>query len=117
VVRARRGISKLGCLFTVLLLVAAGYFGLRAAESYFRYLKFKDAMSQEVRFRGELSDESIKQRLRSVADSLGLPPEAGNVKVTRNLRVVTVESEYDETIELPGYRREVRYSPRVSSTF
>jgi hypothetical protein len=117
VVKGRAGISKLGCLFTLLLVVAAGYFGLRAAESYFRYLKFKDAMSQEVRFRGELSDESIKERLRSVADSLGLPPEAGNVKVTRKLRVITVESAYDETIDLPGYRRDVRYAPRVSSTF
>ena len=73
---ARRGISKLGCLFSLLLVTAVVYFGLNVGEVYFRYLKFKDAMSQEVRFRGDLSDESIVSRLRSVADSLGLPEEA-----------------------------------------
>lgn len=116
-VRSPAGISKLGCLFLLLIVVTAGYFGLHAAEPYFRYLKFKDAIGLEIRFRGELTDESITQRLRAVADSLGLPPEAGNLKLTRDKGLLTIESEYDETIELPGYRRELHFSPRGSGVY
>lgn len=116
-VRPRTGVTKLGCLFTLLILTAIVYFGLNAGEVYVRYLKYKDAMSQEIRFRGDLSDESIKGRLRAVADSLGLPPEAGRVTVTRERRIVTIQAEYVEEIELPGYRREIVFRPRAAGVY
>jgi hypothetical protein len=112
-----RGISKLGCLLSLLVIVTVVYFGLSAGEVYFRYLKFKDAMAQEVRFRGDLSDESIKARLRSVADSLGLPEEAGNITVTRDKRVVHLRSRYYDVIELPGFHREILFEPRADGVF
>lgn len=116
-VRARAGITKLGCLVSLLIVAAIVYFGLNVGEVYFRYLKYKDAMAQEVRFRGDLSDESIKGRLRNVADSLGLPPEAGNVRLTRERRVLTIEASYYEIIELPGYQREIRFQPRAAGVY
>ena len=114
---ARRGISKLGCFFSLLLITAVVYFGLNVGEVYFRYLKFKDAMSQEVRFRGDLSDESIVSRLRNVADSLGLPEEAGNITLTRENRVLHVRSRYSELIELPGFHREITFEPRADGVY
>lgn len=116
-VSERRGISKLGCLFSLLLIAAIVYFGLQAAEPYFRYMKFKDAMAQEVRFRGDLSDESIVARLRNVADSLGLPPEAGNIVLTRDKRVLHLKSSYYEIIELPGFHREMLFQPRADGVY
>jgi hypothetical protein len=113
----RRGISKLGCLFVLLLITAIVYFGLNAGEVYFRYLKFKDAMAQEVRFRGDLADESILARLRNVADSLGLPEEAGDITLTRNNRVLHLRSRYYEIIELPGFRREILFEPRADGVY
>jgi hypothetical protein len=94
-----------------------GYVGLKAGDVYFRYLKFKDAMSQEVRFRGDLSDESIKARLRTVADSLGLPAEAGQITLTRDKRVLHIRARYSEVIELPGFRREIVFEPRADGVF
>ena len=38
-VRSRPGSSSLGCLFALLLLSAAGYFGVNVGEVYFRYFK------------------------------------------------------------------------------
>lgn len=116
-VRARRGIGKLGCLVSLLLIVTVVYFGLNVGEVYFRYLKFKDAMAQEVRFRGDLSDESIIARLRNVADSLGLPEEAGNITLTRDKRVLHLKSRYYEIIELPGFQREILFEPRADGVY
>jgi hypothetical protein len=93
------------------------YVGNKFGDAYFRYLKFKDVMAQEVRFRGELSDESIIARLRSAADSLGLPAEAGQIVLTRDKRVLHVHSRYSETIELPGYRRAIVFEPRADGAF
>lgn len=116
-VTTRTGITKFGCLVSLLLIVTVVYFGLNAGEVYFRYLKFKDAMGQEVRFRGDLSDESIKARLRSVADSLGLPEQAGNITVTRDKRVLRLQSSYYETIELPGFHRDILFEPRAAGVY
>ena len=116
-VSRRRGISKVGCLLSLLVVVIVAYFGLSVGEVYFRYLKFKDAMAQEVRFRGDLSDESIKARLRAVADSLGLPEEAGNITLTRDKRVLHLKSRYYEIIELPGYQREILFEPRADGVY
>ena len=116
-VRARKGISKLGCLFVLLLMTAVVYFGLNVGEVYFRYMKFKDAMGQEVRFRGDLSDESIKARLRAIADSLGLPEEAGNITLTRENRVLHLKSRYYELIELPGFHKEILFEPRADGVY
>ncbi|MDB4884368.1 MAG: hypothetical protein JWL95_3134, partial [Gemmatimonadetes bacterium] len=45
-VRARSGSSSLGCLFVLLLLSAAVYFGITAGEVYFRFYQYQDAMRQ-----------------------------------------------------------------------
>ena len=98
-------------------MTAVVYFGLNVGEVYFRYMKFKDAMGQEVRFRGDLSDESIKARLRTIADSLGLPDEAGNITLTRENRVLHLKSRYYEIIELPGFHKEILFEPRADGVY
>lgn len=117
IARARPAITKAGCLFMLLILSAVMYVGVTVGEVYMRYLKYKDAMAQEIRFRGELADESIKARLRVVADSLGLPPEAGKVTLTRDRRILTITSSYDETIALPGFTREIHFQPRAAGVY
>ena len=113
----RRGVSRMGCLVYLLIVSAIMYFGVQAGEVYWRYLQYKDAMDQEVRFRGFLPDSRIKTNLLNVADSLGLPEDAGVVSITRKDGRITVEAHYEETIELPWFRREVHFEPRASSTY
>jgi hypothetical protein len=117
VVRPRAGITKAGCLFIALIIGAVGYVGITFGQVYFRYMKFKDAMGQEVRFRGDLADESIKARLQSVADSLGLPEEAGELTLKRERRVLTIESRYTEIVAFPGFRREIQFAPRAAGVY
>lgn len=104
----------MGCLFSLLVAVAIAYFGMNVGEVYLRYYRFRDAMSQEVRFARQLSDDQIRSHLRAVADSLGLPEEAGAVRVRRSANRITVSSEYFETVELPLFVRNVRFAPSFS---
>lgn len=109
----RLGATKPGCLLTLLLLSAAIYFGANASEKYWRYLQFKDAMTAEALFRGAQPNAQIIARLRNVADSLGLPADAGLIIIRRQGRQITIESHYEETLELPGFTREWHFEPRA----
>lgn len=116
-VKRRTGATKLGCLLYLLVVAGLLYFGIPAGETHFRYLEYKDAMKQELRFRSNLSSGKIKAHLRLVADSLGLPPEAGDVTVKRDGNRVTVEAEYDEPIRILWYKKVVHYTPRAADTY
>lgn len=114
---ARRGVTRFGCLVYLLIVAAILYFGVQAGEVYWRYLEYKDAMAQEVRFRSWMSNDRIKQNLANIADSLGLPEDAGVVTVTRKDGRVTVEAHYEEFIELPWYRKEVHFEPKATGGY
>ena len=112
-----RGASTLGCLFSLLIVVAVIYFGVGVGAPYFRYYQFRDAMRQEVRFAAHNSDQAILRHLRRKADSLGLPDAAGEVTLQRYGRHIEIESEYYEHIELPLFVREVRFNPHAEGIF
>ena len=114
-VTARGGWTKLGCLVTALLLVAALYVGFNLGEPYWRYYQYSDAMRQTARFGSQLSDPEIAVRLRYKADSLGLPPDAGRVSIIRTPRRITLSTQYFEVVELPFYRRVLTFRPRVEA--
>ncbi|MBA3672629.1 MAG: hypothetical protein H0W68_11510 [Gemmatimonadaceae bacterium] len=114
---ARRGSSSLGCLFTLLLIAAVGYFGVNAGEHYFRFYQYQDSMRQEVRFAAHNSDAVILRHLVQRADSLGLPEAAGDVALQREGRHIEIQSEYYVHIELPGIVREVHFSPHAEGIF
>ena len=114
-VRARGGRSTLGCLFTLLVLVAVFYFAVNLAEPYWRYYQYKDAMSQEARFADQVTNEEITRRLHIRADSLGLPAEAYRLRFNRTAKSISIWTEYEEVVELPGYTRHFVFKPRVEA--
>ena len=114
-VKARAGRSMLGCLFTLLIVVAAVYFTFNLAEPYWRYYQYKDAMSQEARFASGVTNEEITSRLHLKADSLGLPPAAYKLRFNRTATSISISSEYEEVVELPGYTRHFVFRPRVEA--
>ena len=116
-VSARRGLSRLGCLLTLVVLAAIGYFAVNVGEVYFRYYRYRDAMSQEARFGARRSDDLIRTRLQAVADSLELPETAGNVQIRRSRNHIEIWAEYYDHIELPGFVREIYFNPTAQRTF
>ena len=104
---ARRGATRFGCLFTLLILVIGIYFAIDFGQAYFRGYQFKDAMGSEARFATTLTDEQITRRLAALADSLQLPPGAELITIIRSPRTITISSDYDEVIKLPMNKERV----------
>ena len=116
-VTRRVGATKVGCLINVLIFAAVLYFGIPAGETYFRYLEYKDAMKQTLRFRSQLPNDKIRAQLKMMADSLGLPEEAGDVDVHRDGNTITVEAAYDEVVQLPFFKKTLHFEPRASDVY
>lgn len=116
-VTARRGTSRLGCLVTLLFVAAVAYFGFNVGEVYLRFYRLKDAMVQEARFARTRDDNTIRLRLASVADSLGLPDEAGRVVIRREASRIILSTDYTEHVELPLFVRAFRFQPQIVRPF
>jgi hypothetical protein len=117
VVSARAGRSTLGCLVTLLILSAAGYFAVNVGEVYLRYYRYRDGFQQQARFANQRTDERIRVHLRALADSLGLPDEARLITVRRTPRRIVIRARYTEVVEMPGYVREFHFEPLGEARF
>ena len=115
--KRRTGRTNFGCLFSILLLVTAVYFGVNVGEPYFRYYRFLDGMKQEARFSARFTDEQIHVRLAALADSLGLPEAAGRVRVRREPSHISLSSSYYERVEMPLIVRDILFSPQAEWTY
>jgi len=115
----RRGQSRLGCLVALLLVTAALYFGINIGEPYWKYYRYQDAMQQEARFAHMRTDQAIGRRLASVAEALGLPDAARDVRIRRDeaMRRIQIAAEYSERVELPGFVRIIHLTPRAEGTY
>ncbi len=118
-VRIRAGRSSLGCLFTLLIVSAAIYFGLNVGEAYWTFYQYEDAMKQELKFNGVHSDSLILAHLWTQADSLGLPEDAKELSIDRDprTRIIRVSADYTEQIELPLTVRVISFHPHAEDTY
>ncbi|HEY7407602.1 MAG TPA: hypothetical protein VH638_05000 [Gemmatimonadaceae bacterium] len=112
-----RGASTLGCLFSLLVIVALIYFGVNIGAPYFRYYQFRDAMRQEARFAERKTDAQILMTLRLKADSLALPARAHTINVRRSPSRIVIWTEYAETIDFPFVTRDIAFRPVVERAF
>ncbi|MEX2182600.1 MAG: hypothetical protein WD771_11195 [Gemmatimonadaceae bacterium] len=114
---ARAGKGTLGCLFSLFLVIAIGYFGVNVGRPFLNYYRFQDRMKQEARFAAKRSDFTIQRRLRLYADSLGLPEAAQQVRIRRRAGAIEIWVDYYEVVEFPGVVREIYFSPNAVGTF
>jgi hypothetical protein len=117
VIRARVGRTSTGCLFVLLLFVAAGYFAFNVGRVYLRYYRFQDAMAQEARFAARNTDEAILARLRAQVDSLGLPDDARRIIIRRSGGKINLTANYVEMVELPGFVRPMEFTASAERAF
>lgn len=105
-------------MVSLLVIAACVYFGGSYASAYLDYYRYKDAMKQEARFSLQHTDVQIQSRLKIFADSLGLPPSASMVRVSRAKERVVISGTYLQTVPVPVVgSRKVRFSPRVEAAF
>ncbi len=114
-VLGKRGVTRTGCLFSILLLMALTYFGLPVAGMYVRYYRMKNEMQTQARFAPSIDDGTIRRRLLQTIDNLGLPMEARLLRIRRinRPREIIISTTWQETIILPFYTRVQRFRPQV----
>lgn len=107
----------LGCLFSLFVVIALVYFGISVGRPFVNNYRFQDRMTQEARFAANRSDMTIKERLKTYADSLGLPEAASKVGVRRRSGTIEIWADYYVNIEFPGFVREQHFAPRAVGTY
>ncbi len=112
----RRGTSSMGCLFSLLVVVAALYYGVNIGEVYFRYYRLLDEMQTQAQLAAALDDGTIRRRVQATAQEIGLPDEAQRVSVVRRAspREIVIETKYSETVKLPLFTHTFTFHPRAN---
>ncbi len=113
----RRGASRRGCLFSVLLLVALLYYGVDVIGVYLRYWQLRDEMNSAAALAPSLDDETIQRRLVAAAEELRLPVEARRFVIRRRERPreIRISTSYAETIDLPFTKYTFHLRPEASA--
>ncbi|MEP6495139.1 MAG: hypothetical protein ABJF01_20805 [bacterium] len=107
--------SSMGCLFSLLILIAAVYVGIAFGKPYWRYYQFQDDVKQQIRFAAHTTNDQILLQLRAVADSLELPDAAKAIVIKRSDKAISIDVEYDERVVLPKYSRDLHFHPHAES--
>lgn len=111
----RRGAGTLGCLVSLLLFVAALYYGVHIGEVYLRYYRLLDVMRFQASLGSTTRDDVISRRLVATSDSiLGHTPDFRIYRGGRPLRI-TIQTEYKERVELPFFRHTFVLRPRAEA--
>ena len=118
VTSARRGASSSGCLLTLLIFVAALYYGVNIGEVYFRYYRLLDEMQTQTRVASALDDGTIRRRIQAGVDEIGLPDSAGGrqllIRRTASPREIVIETRYSEWVSLPLFNHSFSFHPRAT---
>lgn len=115
--RNRRGASTIGCLLSLLVLVAVLYYGVNIGEVYFRYYRMLDEMQTQARIASALDNGTIQRRIADAIQEIGLPDDAAsNLQISRSLtpRQITIETDYSETVHLPLFVHTFHLHPKAT---
>jgi len=103
---------RLGCLFTLLILAAAVYFGYQYGEVQMRWYQVMDTVREQASFASALDDITIRNRLTAMSDRLALPYTSRDwtIRRVRDQRGRTIEISappYADSVvvDLPGIRK------------
>jgi hypothetical protein len=110
-----RGASRVGCLFTLLIVAALAYYGFGIGGTFVTHARVKDAMRQEARSAVLVDDNTMRRRLRAIAEGLDLPESALDFQIRRTVRPreVVISTHWIVIWEVPFYTREHSFEPEV----
>jgi hypothetical protein len=116
---ARRGASSVGCLVSLLLFVAALYYGVNIGEVFFRYYRLVDEMDSQARLASAIDNGTIRRRLEAAIQDIGLPTDATtNLDIRRNSdpRAIHIETTYTEHVHLPFFDHNFTLHPTATES-
>lgn len=111
----RRGASAIGCLASVVVVIALLYYGVNLGRVWWRYWEVKDRMKVAARFSVNQSDAQLLAQLRADAHELGLPEGTRfRIRRIRETSTIVIATEYQEAVDLPLLRRTFVLKPEIS---
>ncbi len=114
----RRGASSAGCLLSLLIFVAALYYGVNIGEVFFRYYRLLDEMQTQSRLAPGIDDGTIRRRIQAAVEEIGVPDSAGGrqllIRRTASPREIVIETRYSESVSLPLFNHNFTFHPRAT---
>ena len=110
---SRRGGTTLGCLVSLVLFLAAAYYGVHIGQVYLRFYRLQDAMRFQAQMAPTIDNAAIGRRLAATADSiLGRHP---GFRINRTGKRITIQAEYSDSVDLPFFRHTFLFRPRAEA--
>ena len=119
ILRKRSGRIKIATLLFLVVLAVGTYFGIEVGGVFFRKMKLEESIRQHISFAGQLEDAAIRQQIIGEIRSMGLPPQAQQVGITRTAspRVLHITVAYSETVNLLVTQREIPVRIQINRGF
>lgn len=111
----RRGGSTLGCLVSLLVFVAALYYGIHIGEVYWRYYQLLDEMKVNARQAPNLADDVIQRRLQAKVQEVFGDERRMTFRIDRGgrARLITIQTQYRDSVDLPLFKRGFELKPKA----
>jgi hypothetical protein len=113
--RGTRGGSTLGCLVSLLVFVAALYYGVHVGEVFWRYYQLLDEMKVNARLAPNLADDVIQRRLQAKVQEVFGDDRHMTFRITRGgpTRSITIQTQYRDSVSLPLFKRTFELKPQA----
>ncbi|MCI0421570.1 MAG: DUF4845 domain-containing protein, partial [Acidobacteria bacterium] len=102
------GKGTLGCLFSLLIVVALGYLGYKFIPHYMNHFQLKDALNEIAVYRAAGTGagggkKTIQEEVLAKAKELGIPLQREDIKVRQEGEKVYITVKYTVPVELPNH--------------
>lgn len=121
------GRIKIGCLLSLVLFIALIYLTIDYAGVRIKAYQMQDAVSEQASFASVIDDVTIRNRLVSTADRLGIPlgPRQWTIRRQRipsgSGRQISITATYTDSmvIAIPGFRKVLKFTftPSADETY
>jgi hypothetical protein len=113
--RGARGAANIGCIIWLAVVGILVYVGLKVIPVKIASSAFYDTMQEQAGFGSIKPLHVIEHDVLMRAQELRLPVTKQNLKVRRSAREITIEAEYEITVEFAfGYKYVWKFHPVVS---
>ena len=99
------GKGNLGCLFSLLIVVALGYLGYKFVPHYVSHFQLKDALNEIAVYRaakGGSEKQTIQEEVIAKAKEMGIQLKREDVKVRQEEEKVYITVKYTVPVDLPN---------------
>lgn len=107
--RSQRGEGQLGCVFGLVLLLAAIFVAYKMVPIKVKAAELRGEVVDEAKSAGSRSDTQILNTIVNKAQSLGLPVTKEDVTISRAATTIHVSVEYTVPVEFPGFTYQWRF--------